>query len=225
MITNDLSGPGIYWMRADGAGEPQRLLEGAHAPSSFSPDGKRLAFSNPNLQDEYGIWTLPLDLTDPEHPKAGKPEPFLPSKFRIDSPAFSPDGRWIAYTSGETQISQIFVRPFGTTASESGGKWQISSDGGTNPQWSRNTRELIYLRQDGPRVVSYNVNGDSFSASQPRPWAQKFAARTGAYSIMPDGKRFVVTVFQDEARAARPTHVTFLLNFSDELRRSAREGK
>ena len=96
IASQDLSGPGIYWIRADGAGEPVRLLEGqVLQPGSFSPDGKRLAYSNGTL--EYGIWTLPLDLTDPERPKAGKPEAFFASKVPIPSPSFSPDGKWIAY--------------------------------------------------------------------------------------------------------------------------------
>jgi len=226
IVSKDLSGPGIYWMRADGAGEPQRLMEGQNQPYSFSPDGKRMAFSHPNMADGYGIWTLPLDLSDSEHPKAGKPEIFLPSKFRIDRPAFSPDGRWIAYTSSESQASEVFVRPFATTSAGSGGKWQISTNSGQDPYWSRNARELFYLREDGPRLVSYNVNGDSFSATQPRPWAQKFPIGNGAYEMMPDGKHFIVIVSPSDALAAsRPTHVTFLLNFSDELRRRVPTGK
>jgi len=221
--SNDLSGPGIYWMRADGAGEPQRLLETPYETDSFSPDGKRLAVSNP--VGEPGIWTLPLDMTDPEHPKPGKPELFLASKDRVNDAAFSPDGRWLAYTSRETLPSQVFVRPFSTTAGGSSGKWQISTDSGQYPLWLRSTRDLFYLRPDGPRAVSFNVSGDSFSATQPRLWAKRWPLLAGGPELMPDGKRFIAVVAASEAPASRPTHVTFLLNFSNELHRRVPTGK
>jgi Tol biopolymer transport system component len=112
--TNDLAGPGIYWMRADGAGEPQRLTESFALPASFSRDGKRIVYyvgaGTGTL--EHGIWTLPLNLEDPEHPKPGKPELFLNATAAVQNPVVSPDGRWIAYVSSETQPPQLFVRPF-----------------------------------------------------------------------------------------------------------------
>src|SRR5262249_35426708 len=102
VVSNSFSGPGLYWIRADGAGEPQRILEGgANAPQSFSPDGTRLAYAH-NQGPDYGIWTLPLDLTDPEQPKAGRPELFLASKYPVQTPEFSPDGKLIAYTLQDT---------------------------------------------------------------------------------------------------------------------------
>src|SRR5262249_55029567 len=137
-------------MRADGAGEPQRLLETPYETDSFSPDGKRLAVSNP--VGEPGIWTLPLDMADPDHPKPGIPELFSASKDPVNDAAFSPEGRWLAYTSRETLPSQVFVRPFSTTAGGSSGKWQISTDSGQYPLWLRSTRDLFYLRPDGPRA-------------------------------------------------------------------------
>jgi len=213
----ELSGSGIYWMRTDGAGEPQRLLESQNTETySFSPDGKRLAYSLAG--PDFGIWTLPLDLADPEHPKAGRPELFLRSKFSLRMPAFSPDGRWIAYSTSESGRYESFVRPFPGP----GGKWQISTAGGSNPFWSRNGKELFYVTFDGRIwVASYAVKGDSFAASQPRVWSEKAPPLVGfAPDLMPDGKRFVVLLPPSAANPVeRPTHVTFLLNFSDELRR------
>src|SRR5262245_50738847 len=120
--------PGIYWARADGAGEPVRILDGPNfVPSSFSPDGKRLIYGIENAA-ESGIWTLPLDLTDPEHPKPGKSELFVTLKGTyIGSATYSPDGRWIAYQSSESGRGEIYVRPFPSAAS----KWQVSTNGGS----------------------------------------------------------------------------------------------
>jgi predicted Ser/Thr protein kinase len=115
---------GIAWMRSDGAGDPYRLLESPNLarPWSVSPDGRRLAYFERNPETGFDIWTLPLDLTDPDRPKAGKPELFLRTPANEILPRFSPDGRWIAYRSDETGSVEIYVRPFPAT---SGGKWQI----------------------------------------------------------------------------------------------------
>jgi serine/threonine-protein kinase len=89
---------GIWWVRADGAGEPQRLLESGqtNVPHSFSPDGRRLAFHQLHPETNMDIWTLPLDTSDPDHPKVGKPELFVGTPAAEQWPAFSPDGHWIA---------------------------------------------------------------------------------------------------------------------------------
>jgi serine/threonine-protein kinase len=222
ITSQELSGPGIYWMRADGAGEPQRLLAGTNFETySFSPDGKRLAYALAGT--DSAIWTLPLDLADPEHPKAGKPELFLQSKSILRVPAFSPDGRWIAYAANESGRFEVFVRPFPGP----GGKWQISTAGGFNPIWSRTGKELFYTSNNGGiGVASYTVNGDSFAASQPRVWSEKAPPLPANPDLMPDGKHFVVLLPPSSANTTeRQTHVTFLLNFSDELRRKVPAGK
>jgi eukaryotic-like serine/threonine-protein kinase len=228
ILSHDLSGPGVYWIRADGAGEPQRLLDGPYLPGSFSPDGKILAYStSASTTTEYGIWMLPLDLADPEHPKPGKPEMFLASKSPWSPPSFSPDGKWLAYDSAETRPRHIFVRPFSSTLHAGGGHWQISSsDGGTPPvRWIRDGNEISYLGLDGRfYVVSYTANGASFIATQPRLWSQKLEiSAVGAPVMMPDGKHLIV-VTSPEA-AALQTHVRFLLNFPDELQRHTRAGR
>jgi hypothetical protein len=117
-------GFGIFWVRGDGAGPPQRLLATAVIPGiyAFSPDGRRLAYGVAGAGTGSDIWTLPLDLSDPEHPKPGKPEPLLVTPAGEGYARFSPDGRWIAYWSNESGTAEIYVRPFPTG---SGGKWQI----------------------------------------------------------------------------------------------------
>ena len=211
-------------MRADGAGDTVRLTENRNAqqPRSFSPDGKILAYT------EYGvnighIWTLPLDLSDPDHPRPGKPELFRRTPAGEGAPAFSPDGRWLAYPSAESGVHEVYVLPFPASSGRSGGKWQISSGGGMNPIWSRNGRELFYRTTDGLiMVATYAVKGGVFSADKPRPWSKKPVPTKVDFDLAPDGKRFAVVepvgAAEDEQTG---TQVTFLLNFFDELRRKA----
>src|SRR5712691_10947982 len=105
----------MQWIRADGAGEAQPLLESKQlnlAPYSISHDGRRLAFTELHVDTSTDLWMLPLDVSDPEHPKPGKPELFLPTPPNQAYPAFSPDGHWIAYTSNESGRNEVYVRPF-----------------------------------------------------------------------------------------------------------------
>src|SRR5688500_9068341 len=105
---------GIWWIRADGSGQPEKLLDAKTPliPTSLSPDGRHLAFHQQDATSGFDIWTLPLDLSDPDHPKPGKPEPFLRGPGDQGDAAFSPDGRWMAYTSGQSGAFQVFVQPF-----------------------------------------------------------------------------------------------------------------
>ena len=103
----------LWWIRAEGSGQPLRILEAKNpiVPWSFSPDGRRLAYRESH-SDGIDILTLPLDTSDPDHPKPGNPEPFLVSPSDKLVPMFSPDGRWIAYRSNESGRFEIYVQPF-----------------------------------------------------------------------------------------------------------------
>jgi len=215
-------GEGLFWTRSDGAGQPQRLVQGTTsiAPWSFTPDGKRLAFRERNAVTGYDLWTMPVE-SDGAGLRGGKPEMFLGTQFNEQHPAFSPDGRWLAYSSDEGGTDQIFVRAF----PDSGGKWQISNSGGMYPEWSRTGRELFFRAADNQiGVAAYTVRGDSFLADKPRVWSEKRLGTTLAngsnYDLAPDGKRIVVfmPVGTPEAQKAQ-NHVIFLENFPDELRR------
>jgi len=221
----------IRWMRADGAGEGQPLLEGKVEldPYSFSPDGQRLAFAELGVDTSFDLWTLPLDMSDPEHPKPGKPELFLRTPFNEAEPAFSPDGRWIAYTSNESGRNEVYVRPSGTASGS--GKWQISTGGGTNPIWSRNGRELFYETGDNRIMVSaYTAKADSFAVDKPRLWSDtQILVPSGSgrsdLDLAPDGKRFAVFPRPEATGEQKGSvHVTVLLNFFDELRRRVPAG-
>lgn len=202
-------GPGIYWMRADGAGAPQRLVEGQGlVPSSFSPSPPRLIYGVQG-GSQAGLWMLPFDGTDAAHSRPGVPERF-PAPPMETPASFSPDGRWIAYMGGITGIPEVYVRPFPGP----GGPWQASA-GGASAVWSRSAHELFYQsKPDGQlTVVEYSVAGDSFSPAPPRMWNN---TRVESFDLMPDGKRVLAI---PSAGQKETTHAVFLLNFMDDLRR------
>jgi serine/threonine-protein kinase len=211
---------GLLWTRADGGGQPEKLLQDPNNiyPTSFSPDGRLLAYHLQYSEPRDDIWILPLDLADPDHPKAGKPRLFLRDPFDNQFPVFSPDGKWIAYRSGESGRWEVYVRPYPGP----GGKWQISGDGGEMPYWSKTPRQLFYKSQRARMMVlDYSVEGDSFVPGKPRLWttARVHPAYQGM-DLAPDGRRFAALSLPEEPKSdSGSVHVTFLLNFFDELRR------
>jgi serine/threonine-protein kinase len=209
-------GNGIFWTRADGAVQPQPLIQikGIDLPWSTTLDGKRLAYFEVPPQ----IWTVPLEETNGQM-KAGKPEQFLKSQFQDTDPEFSPDGRWLAYTSNATGTNEVYVRPFPPPPSGQSGQWQISNSGGQTPMWSRTSHDLLYQSGDQIMAVSYSVKGDTFVADKPRVWLAKLGGAT-AFGLAPDGKRVAVMAPVDTPEAPKADHeVVFLENFFDELRR------
>ncbi len=214
---------GLYWIRSDGAGEPQQAAGEIGSPTSFSPDGKRVTLQRGNPFTAEEVWIAPVEET-PNHLLLGKSELFLHARG-FPMPAFSPDGRWLAYASAETGTSQIYVRPFPGP----GGKVTVSTGGGSFPIWSPNGRELFFSSLDQHiMAVDYTARTDSFSPGKPRVWSQQQILLNVAggpfqpYALAPDGKRIVVTLYPDGTTEHQNTlHLTFLLNFPDELRRRA----
>jgi Tol biopolymer transport system component len=212
----------LMWIRSDGAGGAQTLLEAKTlvTPRSFSPDGKYLAYHT-GSQTNSDIYLLPLDLADPDHPKAGKPELLVGTPANEVQPAISPDGKWIAYCSDESSTREVYVRPF---HSQAGGKWQVSTGGGTRPSWTRDGKTLFFENLDDQiMTVPYTASGDSFVAGKPRLWSERrLVAPTGDpnFDISADGKT-VVALVRSTIPGSTPETVkaTFLVNFEDELRR------
>jgi Protein kinase domain/WD40-like Beta Propeller Repeat len=216
---------GIFQARADGASQPQALTgsKTLQVPSSFTPDGKRLAYMELVGGARAQISTVTLEDQGGQL-KAGTPEPFLKSNFSDQNPAFSPDGRWLAYHSNESGRLEVYVRAFPPPSSGQGGKWQISNNGGGDPRWSRGGHELVYRSGNQLMTISYAVNGTSFVAEKPRVW---IAALGGTeWDLAADGKRVAVVIPEGTAQAPQQEHgIVMLLNFADELRRRVPIGK
>jgi serine/threonine protein kinase len=217
------AGNGVFQARADGASQPHALTPNKpnQFPGSFTPDGKRLAYSE--FAGNNQIWTVPLEDQGGQL-KAGKPEQFLKSSFNDVFPEFSPDGRWLAYQSNESGTFEVYVRAFPPPSSGPGRKWQISNSGGTVPRWSRTRHELMYQSGDQILAASYTVQGDTFVADKPRVWIAKLGGTQ--WDLAPDGKRVAVLTQVESAAAPKQEHeVVLLQNFFDELRRRVPVGK
>ncbi len=231
-VSRNAAGTRVNWIRADGSGENQVLLESKNRASTdgFSPDGRWLAYGFGKPDGDIDIRTLPLDTSDPEHPKPGKPTPFLQTPAVEVGLVFSPDGHFVAYFSNESGKFEVYVRPApGPDGKPGPGKWQISTTGGTYPEWSPNGRELFYQGLDGHIMVAdYTATGGSFSSNKPRALSDRqirFAPGLN-FALAPDGKHFAVFPLPEATADDKgPAHVTFLLNFFDELRRKVPAGK
>jgi serine/threonine-protein kinase len=213
--------PGIYWIRADGSSAAYRVTDDnlRHVPQAITPDGKRLATLEPSIGSGVSISIAAIE-GDADHPRLGKRAIFLETPFVTVLPTFSSDGRWVAYQSNQPGRTGVWVRPFPGP----GGEWQIDSTA-TFPIWSRNGHDLFFLVDGRIMVAGYTAIGDSFVADRPRLWSEKPVLVLGSpptytYDVAPDGKRFAVVLYPDGTTNEKPiTHVTFLLNFFDELRR------
>ena len=208
---------GLWWVRSDGAAEPELLAQSTipMVPWSFSPDGRRLAYFEVSPETSYDLGILPIDLSDANHPKAGTPQPFLRTPKAEACPVFSADGQWIAYASNESGRNEIYVRP----ASAAPGKWQISDGGGMFSSWSPDGHELFYESPDGRiRVVDYVAKGGALEAGKPRVWSSWPLQNVfkSNLALAPDGKHFAA--FEPLETKSAP-HIGFLLNVVDELKR------
>jgi eukaryotic-like serine/threonine-protein kinase len=206
----------IFWQLANGSGGVERLTTGEsdQVPNSWSPDGQLLAFVELNPTTGYDIWVLRMS--------DRKAQPFLRTPFNESSPQFSPDGRWLAYLSDESGRYEVYVQPYPGP----GGKWQISTDGGTEPVWNRNGRELFY--RSGDKMMAVDIaTQPSFVAGKPRMLFQgQYTPNPGRlpqYDVSPDGQRFLMLKPTEQAGAA-PTQINVVLNWFEELKRRVPAG-
>ncbi len=180
----------VFKKAASGAGQDQLVYSGVgnEHPIDWSPDGKFILVQyNGNQLD---IAAIPLSGNNP------KPIPFVTSSTDDGQAQFSPDGHWVAYTSGESGRSEVYVRPFPS----GDGKWQISSDGGSEPRWRSDGKELFYLTADGT-LMSVSIDAKSsfevtsaVSLFKTRTFPIPMGAWGGAaqYDVSNDGSRFLI---------------------------------
>ena len=200
----------IYRMPADGSSTPERLTtnENAEWPGSWSSVGEELAFTEADPETGYNLMTI--DVHDDHQPHA-----FLQTPANEYGPTFSPDGRWLAYGSDESGRQEIYVRPFPGP----GGKTQISTEGGFEPVWSRNGRELFYRNGDKMMAAAVETT-PTFAASKPNMLFEQHFEKgvfpfEANYDVSPDGQRFLF-VMSPEGETA-PMQINIVLNWSDEV--------
>jgi roadblock/LC7 domain-containing protein len=224
----DPYGNTISVKRADGTGDAQVLVHSAAAlkPGSWHPDGKLLAYvaTMPGTADDVMI--LPIERDEVGGWKTGTPIAFANTVARERAATFSPDGRWLSYTSNESGHDEVYVSPFPGP----GERVMVSSGGGHTSSWSRTRQEIVF---NGPgvdaweplMVVRYRIENGSFIGDKPRPWAEsgpevRQLLGSRMYALHPDGARIAIAP-QFEGETVAPTHLTYLLNLFDEFRRIA----
>ncbi|HEX6217255.1 MAG TPA: LpqB family beta-propeller domain-containing protein, partial [Vicinamibacterales bacterium] len=210
----------LYVQSADGTGTPIRLTDSKNElqPASWHPSGKFLLFEETDPQG--GIDLMLLDMTGSDTPGWKPPEPtaYISGRGRQWDAAFSPDGRWVAYVSNESGTAEIYVRPFPGP----GGKWQVSTDGGTLPSWSRAQPELVYGIDGRLMVVRYAERDGSFMASAPAVWSTgrfEWRGPNRMFDLHPDGARVALAIPASATREPTPDRIVLIFNFFDQLRR------
>ena len=211
----------MYWQKADGTGGTERLLESKQrqSPASFHPGGKFLAFHEEAAPGNWDIGLLPIDGNEALGWKVGTPRVILNGPDHEVDPAFSPDGRWLAYVSRESGLPQIYVLSF----PELRGRSHVSIEGSFQPTWSPNRSELLYCTLEGRiMVVPYRVLGDTFTPDKAREWSPGLRSQVTvpnrAFALHNDGRR--LAVFKGADLPVRD-HVVLMLNFFDKVRRVA----
>jgi Tol biopolymer transport system component len=180
----------IFWQSADGTGSAEGLTKGPNyqLPGSVTPDGRLLIFRE-------GVGARAVDLRVLTLDERRETRPLLQAALPVANGEMSPDGRWLAYQSDESGRPEIFVRPFPDV---NGGRWQVSTTGGTRPAWARDGRELYYLdRNNFMTVVNILPSSTSFATSSPvkaldAPTAVTIGVPYRSFDVSPDGKRFLV---------------------------------
>jgi serine/threonine protein kinase/Tol biopolymer transport system component len=201
----------LYARASTSAGGDELLLQSdqGKAPNSWSADGRFLLFRSIDPKTGMDLWVLPLSGDK-------KPFPFLKTPFEERDGEFSPDGRWVAYQSNESGRFEIYVLPFPGP----GGKFQISTNGGAQPRWNKNGKEIFYISLDSKMTaaaVKLSPDGQSLETGAT---ATLFPVRIAGgslasfykqqYDVSSDGQRFLVNLAKDEGTTSP---ITLILNW------------
>lgn len=203
----------LYEKATSGAGQDALLLKSDHFkfPMDWSRDGRFIIYRQIDPKTKYDVWVLPVS------PEAGEQKPFLflQTEANETTAVLSPDGQWLAYSSDESGVYEIYVQSFPA----GGGKRQVSRGGGIGPHWRGDGKELFYHAPDGKLMAVAVKGGASFEAGPPvalfdfRPGGNLLAAY---YSVTADGQKFLLsTIVETEATAP----LTVVLNWTDNLKR------
>ncbi len=205
---------GLTVKPANGSGDAEGLLLGANFPAAWSPGGRSIIFLRRGVKTRMDIYGLPLFGDRKEYQ-------ILNSPFNEQTPALSPDGRWLAYTSDETGDYEIYVQSFSADGKLGADKQRASTNGGTYPVWRRDGSELFFVAPDGQMMSSaVKTGGIEFQFGAPKPlfktrmlaWTTNFHE----YDVSPDGQRFLIGTLVGETKAAPPT---VILNWSAILKK------
>jgi Tol biopolymer transport system component len=196
----DDRGLNLYEKVLSGTGEEKRLLDrdGLEIPTSWSSDGRFLLFQSQSPGADISVLPLAAD---------AKVFSFANMRFTEGSAQFSPDGRWVAYSSDETGRTEVYIAPF-----QRGGRREpISTDGGGSPRWRHDSKELFYIRGDNTLMaVPISLGESSIQVSVAQPLFQtRFRNAALPYDVTKDG-RFLVNRSLDDAT---PTPITLVVNW------------
>jgi Tol biopolymer transport system component len=203
----------LYQKPATGGREELLVKTGATGafPTSWSLDGRLLLYAAAGSKTSYDLWTIALD-------GDRTPRPLLQSGFIETQGQLSPSGRWVAYTTDETGVREVWVQSVPPT----GAKWQVSTDGGSEPRWRGDGGELYYIAGNGTLMaVAINATLAAFQVGSPQPLFQTrrpFSSPLHTnYTPSADGQRFLINTIAGNAPA--PTPITMILNWSEQVKR------
>jgi len=209
--------PGTQWdilaRAADGSGGNETILAKplTQIPRAVSPDGRLVAFTETDPLGADTLWTVPVS-------GGSDPQPLLDRTPGEMMPSFSPDNRWVAYVSYESGRNEVYVRGMNTSS----GKWQVSENGGVEPVWSRDGRELFFRMSDTMLAVKVETS-PTFSFGKARSLfngSYGFSTTEAQnYDVTPDGRRFVMLKPRQDPRQAQPLEA--VVNWFDDLRQRA----
>jgi hypothetical protein len=192
----------------NGAGGGEVLLRGLRStdvPQGWAPDGSRLL-----LRLQQGLWMLPM-LGERREASMFK----APPGFIVDHGRFSPDGRWVAFTSNESGRAEAYAVP----ADGSAGQWLVSRDGGAQPRWSRDGHTIYYLTEKGLDATTVRVSGASLEVGQSRHlFDVAYLSSNSTYDVVGNGERFLFITPIGE-QAAGLDRITVAANWMHTLKK------
>ena len=210
----------LYLKAAVGSGQDEVLLPNtvADLPTQWSRDGRFIVYTETDVRNKRGIWVLPMEGAATDR----KPTPFLRTDFHELHGHLSPDSRWMAFASDRSGRREVYVRPF----PPADGEWTISIDGGEQPRWRGDGKELFFEAADG-KIMAVSVKAatgtkPSFEAGTPVALFDAHMATSAnnvliEYDVTADGKRFLIATTGASGAASPP--LTVVTNWTAGLKK------